>query len=82
MWVETNFCALVATLSKFVLSNDSVVAKIKHGDETQVLANKIPNVHPNLLWVKDDGSIMVLTMPDNNNKKSVVQCRHTVFRRQ
>jgi hypothetical protein len=73
MWVETNFCALVATLSKFVLSNDSVVAKIKHGDETQVLANKIPNVHPNLLWVKDDGSIMVLTMPDNNNNNADTQ---------
>jgi hypothetical protein len=62
IWAETNFLALVGTLSRFVMSSDDVVAKIKHGDDTQVMTNKL-NDGATILWVKDDGGILVLTMP-------------------
>lgn len=63
IWVETDFRALVETLSRFVMSSDLVTAKVKHGEDTQIMTN-MPTYYATLLWVKDDGGVMVLIMPE------------------
>ena len=62
IWNEISFIQLVNILCKFVISDDLVVAKIKQGDENQILTTTMTSDF-SLLWVKDDGSIMVLVMP-------------------